>query len=210
MLDFPTKRVLRRLMKMAESTPDDQIYAMTITGTANMARNLAPVNPAFSDSITLWIVEQISDSISENRLPFFINALGNTGSYKAFRLLKNYAHTAPPNIRAAVASSLSWIDSTSADTLLARLLTSDPDSYVRIQTAYTLNRRTPIQLTLQAQERVLSEEESIIVRMTVLRNFSEVLDDFPYLEDLIREVARTDPSEDVQKEARRILKSFEG
>jgi len=173
-----------------------------------VARNLAKKEPQRAARIVDWLIEETRLSTSEERTRLLLLSLGNSGSSHAFQTIVRFVANSSPSLRSAAVSGLRWIDSSEADTLLAKILISDREISVRLEAVFALSFRPLVPKTFQAQEKAFLEDEAAIVRLSILKNLWQVQKEFPEVRQLVKQAAMNDSSEEVRKAAADILAAY--
>lgn len=196
------------LWDLADNSRNKDVAETAQLSLGKMARSLALKSPERANKIVDRFVREIRLSGSEEKKRLLLLVLGNSGSSRAFPTLNRFLSDPSPSLRAAAAASLRWIDSSEVDNLLANILTSDPNASVRLESAFALSFRQPVDLAIQAQKKAFLEDEAVIVRLSVLRNLWQMHKDFPEVLQLVKQAAANDPSEDVRKAAAEIIAAY--
>ena len=182
----------------------------TIRSAAESALSLlAHCLPAEERSRKQGIVENLLQRMehagSPSRLGALISLLGNTGAEEAMAVAVRYMNDRSPEIRRSSASALRWVVSARADSLLAAIVRTDPESGVRLEAVNSLIWREPEPVAVKAEIAAALGDSAPSVRMNVLRNLSNIDLDFPEVVKAIRNVARNDPDEHIRGMAQSLL-----
>ena len=205
-VSLPTIQAEETLRALVSASENESVYAVALLVLGDMAKKLASTEPNRANGIVEWILKQISTSVTEEKVRLLILALGNAGSPQALGPLSNYIKHPSPELRAAAALGLRWIEFEEVDSILAMVLSTDPEKIVRMESVYAMSFRKPRSVTLEAQKKALIEDHSERVRLSVLRNLSQVSKEYPEVLSLIKKVANSDPSENVRNAAENMLK----
>jgi HEAT repeat protein len=193
---------------LAAKASDPEVSSVATLALGMIANGLAASEPGRAADVVNGIIADIVRSESKERTRLLLLALGNSGSNLAWPVFRQYLKNEAASLRSVAAAGLRWVQAPGTDDLLAEVLTGDKESSVRTEAAFGLSFREPTPATLMAQVRSFKEDESVVVRLTVLRNLWEKGRDDPEIVALIREAARADRSPDVRKRAAELIASL--
>ena len=200
-----TEKVIRHIA--SESTnPDIKATAQLALG--SLAGSLTVTSPDRAGKIIKEFIQQLESSPPEREIQQLLHVLGNTGSPLALSTIEKYLPHPAAYIRAAAMFALRWIESSEADLLLAKGVSSDPDRMVRSEAANALKLRKITPETYHAQKEVFRKDKAVEVRMAVLHNLSDGIEEFPEIKKLIKEATAKDSSKDIRKAAGDIMARY--
>lgn len=197
-----TEKALR-VFAFESTNPDMRATAELALGSA--ARSLTVTSPDRAGKIIKEFVKKLESPSSEKELQQTLHVLGNTGSTLTQSTIEKYLTHPAPFIRAAAMFALRWIESSKVDSLLAEGIISDQDRSVRLEAANALRLREMTLETCQAQKEAFMKDAAVEVRVAVLHNLANALEDFPEIKKLVKEAAAKDSSKDVRKLANDIM-----
>jgi HEAT repeat protein len=111
-------------------------------------------------------------------------------------------------VRSAAVLALRFIDSSQADDLLIKALTSEPEDTVRLEAATAMKFREMNADTFEAQKRVFLTDNAVSVRLAVLNNLWQAHEKFPEAYKLVKRAAVKDGSKDVRKVSTNIIAKY--
>ena len=195
------------IAELAAKAPDPEVASVATLALGMMANSLGASEPERAADIVNGIIADLGRSESKEKTRLLLLALGNSGSDLALPVFRRYLKDEAVALRSVAAAGLRWIQAPGTDDLLAEVLTGDKESSVRTEAAFGLSFRDLTPATLQAQIRSFKEDESVVVRLTVLRNLWDKGQDIPEILAIVREAARADRSPDVKKRAAELVAS---
>jgi hypothetical protein len=204
----PTRSSEELLQELAFNSHNPDIASTAQLSLGSMARNLAQIAPERTAKIVKVFINAIEHTPSAGATRLMIFALGNAGSSDAFPIISRFLHESSPELRAAAAEALRWIDSDQVESLLINALISDQDSSVRQEAAIALGFRKVGEAGLQAQKGVLLKETDVKIRLVVLNNLWNARDSFPEVHGIMKEAANRNSSKEVRKAAREIMAMY--
>jgi len=204
----PTMLSEKTLRDLAANAPDWDVATTAQLALGTMARNLADTSPERTNKIVEWVVSEINSSTSEDRTRLFLLVLGNAGSIQVLPTITRFVGDPSPAVRSTAVLALRWIQSSKADLLLTKALSSDPDPAVRLEATFALSFREPTPTTFQAQKRAFLRDEAVMVRLAALENLWNVHKSFPEVRGLVKQSATSDPSEEVRNAAAEIMAMY--
>ena len=205
----PTVEAEEALREMASESKNPDIKATAELALGSIARSLTVTSPERAEKIIREFIGKVAPSSSETEIQRILHVLGNTGSTLALSTIAEYTINPTPHTRAAAMYALRWIESNEGDSLLAKGLSSDSETSVRLQAAHALGFRKMIPETYQAQKDAFIKDNAVEVRLAVLHNLSNAFEDYPETKKLIKEAAAKDSSKDVRKVANDILARYQ-
>ena len=137
-----------------------------------------------------------------------ILALGNAGSVKAFPIISRFINDPSPEMRAAGAEALRWIDHEQVDVLLINALVNDRNTSVRQEAANALSYRKVGDTSYEAQKAVFLKEEDVQIRLVVLNTLWKAKELFPEVRRIVDAAAKRDRSKEVRKAALEINAAY--
>jgi len=207
-VESPTMLAEKTLRALAANAPDWNVATTAQLALGTMARNLADTSPERAGKIVKWAINEINSSTSEDRTRLFLLVLGNAGSIQALPTITRFVADPSPAVRSTAVLALRWIESSKADLLLTKALSSDPDPAVRLEATFALSFREPTPTTFQAQKRAFLGDEAVMVRLAALENLWNVHKSFPEVRQLVKQCATNDPSKEVRKAATEIMAMY--
>jgi hypothetical protein len=195
----------KELQELAATSTDPNISGTAVLSLGTVAHSLASKEPARAAEIVDELMQQVTVSQTEGQTHDLIEALGNSASLRALPLLSKFASGPSPRLRAAALDALRLMDSKQADALLILGLTTDSDSGVRLEAAYSLGFREMTPDSYNSQKKVLLAESDEKVRAAILVNLWKARGNFSDARRIVKEAAENDPSEYVQKIAKGLL-----
>ena len=165
-----------------------------------MAHQLAPVQPERSAGIVRAMAAKLAQADNADARRHCLFVLGNAGATDSLDVIQSYLGDAAPEVRAAAAAALRWLDVAEADRLLCAALATDSDAAVRIEAATALGFRPLTALTLAAQKNVFRKDASLNVRLAVMPSLARSLDG-----RLLLKQALDDPLKEIREEAANLL-----
>jgi hypothetical protein len=186
---------------------DDPIAGAALFALGVSERNLEPVHPERAAQVADALIAKLMESSSDLKSGYLLSALGNSASSRAVpAILKRLSDSLPP-IRAAAVSSLRLMDTPEVEPALLRALATDSEESVRQQAASTLAFRQMTVSSFNALKVAVRKDGSANVRLSALRTLAEVIDRYPGVRSVIRQVAANDPLEDLRELASDILRN---
>ncbi|MBW2340163.1 MAG: HEAT repeat domain-containing protein [Deltaproteobacteria bacterium] len=207
-VESPTMLSEKTLRDLAANAPDWDVATSAQLALGTMARNLADTSPERAAKIVEWAINKINSSTSEDETRLFLLVLGNAGSIHALPTITRFVVAPSPAVRSTAVLALRWIESSKADLLLAKSLSSDPDPAVRLEATFALSFREPTPTTFQAQKTAFLGDEAVMVRLAALENLWNVHKSFPEVRQLVKQSATNDPSKEVRKAAAEIMAMY--
>jgi hypothetical protein len=201
----PTPLAEETVRELASESPNHDIASTAQLTLGAMAHNLAETSPERATRIVDSLIKQIDASSSADTTRLLLLALGNAGSPHAYSTIARFTNDSSPDLRAAAASALRWVDSDQADAQLIKVLSSDPESVVRLEAATAIGFRQINANAFEAQKQALATDKDEKVRLALLRNLWKGRVVFPEARELIEKAATSDASEDVRKAATELL-----
>ena len=201
----PTPLAEETIRELASHSPNSDITSTAQLTLGAMARNLAETSPERAIGIVNSLIKQIESSPSPDTTRQLLLVLGNAGSAQACSAIAGFTTDSSPVLRAAAVSALRWVDSYQASAQLIKVLTSDPESAVRLEAAVSLGCRQINANSFEAQRQALAIDRNEKVRLALLSNLWKGRVAFPEARKLIEEAAASDASEDVRKAAAGLL-----
>jgi len=195
------------IAELAAKASDPEVASVATLALGMIANSLTVSAPARSADIVNGIIADLGRSESREKTRLLLLALGNSGSDLALPVFRRYLKDEAVALRSVAAAGLRWIQAPGTDDLLAEVLTGDKESSVRTEAAFGLSFRDLTPATLQAQIKSFKEDESVVVRLTVLRNIWDKGQDIPEILAIVRESARADRSPEVKKRAAELVAS---
>ena len=200
-----TEEVVRKFAFKSKN-PDIQATAQFALG--SIAGSLAVTSPDRREKIIGEFIKKLGPSSPEKEIQQTLHALGNAGSPLSLSTIEKYSSHPTAHIRAAAMFALRWIESREVDSLLAKGISSDPEKLVRSEAAHALRLRKMTPETFLAQKGALMKDSAVEVRIPVLYNLSNAVEEFPEVKKLMKEAAAKDPSKDVRKAASDIMARY--
>ena len=204
----PTMLAEKTLRDLAANAPDWDVATTAQLALGTMARNLADTSPERANKIVEWVVSEINSSTSEDRTRLFLLVLGNAGSIQALPTITRFVADPSPAVRSTAVLALRWIESSKADLLLTKALSSDPDPAVRLEATFAFSFRETTPTTFQAQKRAFLRDEAVMVRLAALENIWNVHKSFPEVRRIVKQSATNDPSKEVRNAAAEIMAMY--
>jgi hypothetical protein len=204
----PTKETEEILRTFAAESTHPDIRATAELALGSLAGNLIVSSPDRADRIVREFIQKLESSPAEGEIQRFLHVLGNTGSPLALATIENYLPHFSPDIRAAAVYALRWIQSGEVDILLAKGVVSDPARSVRLEAADALGVREMTTETYHAQRKSFDTDNALEVRLAVLDNLANALEDYPEIRALIRKAAAEDTAKEVRKAANNIMARY--
>ena len=201
----PTRLAEETIHELASQSPNPDIASTAQLSLGAMAHNLAETSPERATNIVASLVKQIDLSSSADTTRQLLLALGNAGSAQAYSTIARFMTDSSPALRAAAASALRWIDSDQAAAQLIKVLTSDPESAVRLEAAIALGFRQINANSFAAQKQALAIDKDEKVRLALLSNLWKGRAVFPEARKIIEKAATSDASADVRQAATELL-----
>jgi len=195
------------VQRIATESENTRLSETALLSLGNMARNLAHKAARPSSEIVAFLVKETKAASSEDRTRTLLLALGNTGSSYALKTLLGFAANPSPELRSAAVAGLRWIESEEAEEWLIKVLTSDKEASVRLEAVFALSFKQVKPQIYQAIRKAFLEDRATIVRLSILENLLQPLDDDPEVRQLIKQAATGDLSEEVRKAASNIIDS---
>ncbi|MBM3285525.1 MAG: hypothetical protein FJY81_06595, partial [Candidatus Aminicenantes bacterium] len=193
------------IWKLAVGSSVGAVADAAILALGNMARNLDERESERANKIVDWLVGEIQKPQLEERIRLFLLSLGNSGSRRALKTILRFAEDPSPTLRSAAVAGLRWVDSEEADAWLARVLTSDEEASVRLEAVFALSFRKLSPQTFQALKKAFLGDRDTMVRLAILQNLLQPLDDSSDVRGLIKQAAADDPSPEVRRAASEII-----
>jgi len=205
MVESPTQLAEDTLLDLASSSPIPDIASTAQLSLGIMARNLTGTSPERAAKIVDLFIGKIGASPSQDTTRQLLLALGNAGSARALPTITQFITDPSAAVRSAAVLALRFIDSSQADDLLIKALTSDPEDTVRLEAATALKFREMNADTFEAQKRVFLTDNAVSVRLAVLNNLWQAHEKFPEAYKLVKRAAVKDVSKDVHQAAANII-----
>ncbi|MEI2579915.1 HEAT repeat domain-containing protein [Scytonema sp. PRP1] len=204
----PSSSSEETLWNLALNSTDDRISSTVQLALGAMARNLSQTSPERTNKIVDRFVKQLKTANSVEQKRQFLLVLGNSGSKQALGAIAPLIKASAPEVRAAAASALRWIEDDQVDSLLTNALSKDADDRVRLEAAVALSYRKIDPTIFQAQKQAFLSDKAVKVRLALLTNLWKVHEQFPEVRQLVKQAAEKDVSPDVQKEAANIIATY--
>ena len=204
----PTVETEKVIRKFAFESKDPDIKATAQFALGSIAGNLTVTSPDRRGKIIREFIQKLEPSSPEKEIQQILHALGNAGSPLSLSTIEKYLSHPTAHVRAAAMFALRWIESSEVDPLLAKGVSSDPEKLVRLEAAEALKLRKITRQTYQAQKETFMKDEAVEVRIAVLHNLENAMEDFPEIKRLIKETAAKDSSKDVRKAASDIMARY--
>lgn len=202
----PAQSSENTLRYVASSSSDWNIASTAQLALGAMARTLADKSPERSAKIVNWATENLSASALGELKRQWLLVLGNTGSAAAVPAVAQFVNDASPELRGAAVWALRFIESSQAEQLLIRALSTDPDKGVRFEAAVALGFRGLSAATVEAQRIAFAKESAVNIRLAVLRNLRQAQEAFPEVRVLVKQAAAKDRSKEIRLAAREITR----
>jgi hypothetical protein len=201
----PSAQVESTLWSLADSgEPRERSAAEAALGI--LAHCMSREAPERRESIARRLSDRLKSAENEQRKCDLISVLGNTATTEALIVVSRHLTDSSVQVRRASASALRWAPDTRADTLLAVMLLNDESKLVRQGAIDALVWREAEPVAVQAELQVAVHDADPTVRSKILRHLDSVRQDFPEVEQVIKQVAKSDSSEEVRKLAQEMLK----
>ena len=204
----PTVETEKVVRKFAFESKNPDIKATAQFALGSIAGNLTVTSSDRGGNIIREFIQKLEPYSPEKEIQQILHALGNAGSPLSLSTIEKYLSHPTPNVRAAAMFALRWIESKEVDPLLAKGVSSDPEKLVRLEAARALGLRKMTPETLQAQKEVLMKDSAVEVRIAVLYNLSNAVEEFPEIKKLMKEATSKNPSKDVRKAASDIMARY--
>jgi len=208
MVESPTQLAEDTLLDLASSSPIPDIASTAQLSLGIMARNLTGTSPERAAKIVDLFIGKIGASPSQDTTRQLLLALGNAGSARALPTITQFITDPSAAVRSAAVLALRFIDSSQADDLLIKALTSDPEDTVRLEASTALKVREMNADTFEAQKRVFLTDSAVSVRLAILNNLWQAHEKFPEAYKLVKRAAVKDGSKDVRKASTNIIAKY--
>lgn len=204
----PTKEAEKELRRIGESAENQNISGTALLALGSMARNLSQKSGKRAEGIVEFLAAVAEEQGPPERTQHALQALGNAASRSSFQLLKKFAASDSPSLRAAALDGVRSVQLPEVDELLFKALATDPETVVRQEAAFALGFRKPGRQSLEAQTKALAGETNDNVRAQILDNLAKMAASFPEVRATIEAAAANDPSERVRKTATGLLQTL--
>lgn len=206
--EVPTAETERLLLSLAFGGHDANVTAAARLGVGNLAGNLSEHAPARAAHLVERLLRELRAATSVESRWQLLLALGNAGTVEALPMLSRFLEDPAPELRAAAAWALRWIESPQADVLLTtKVLVTEKEAAVRLDAVRALGFRPRSGGNLDAQERALAAEPHAGVRLALLSNLWEARQSHPRALHLVQHAAAADPAPEVREAAAKILEN---
>jgi Lipoprotein amino terminal region len=201
----PTPTTVTALNQFAFASSDQRVASTAQLALGAIARNLSVPAPDRANAIVdrfnqNLITAKSNDAIKQNLL-----VLGNAGSARSLDAITKFVTSPEAAIRAIAVVALRWIADPQVDRLLNQAIKQDSDDNVRAETAVALGFRTMTPENLAIQKQVLAADQSVKVRLALLKNLWQVREQFPEVTPIVQQLAQTDPDQDLRTAANSLL-----
>ena len=193
------------LNKLAFNSQDKRIASTAQLALGTVAYNLTQTSPNRTNKIVKQFVQKLSREKSEEKIIQYLLVLGNTGSANAFDTIVSFTKADSAKIRSAATSALRLIDNKQVDNVITKILTEDADDSVRLEAATILGYREINPETFKIQKQSFTSENSVTVRLALLRNLWQVREQFPEAIKIVKQAAQNDSSTEVKEAAASII-----
>jgi HEAT repeat protein len=204
MVESPTLEAEETLRELAKNHAVADIRASAELGLGTMAHQLAPTAPQRASRIAGDMAGLLAAATSPEMRRHYLLVLGNGGLSESLAAIKPHLTDPAPTVRAAATAALRWLATPRADELLCEALARDADPTVRVEAATALSFRTMTPATFAVQKSAFFRDESISVRLAVLRNLARAQDVFPDAQSILTQAAG-DSCQQVREEAATLL-----
>lgn len=199
MVDTPTEASEQALRDLAATSPLPNVRASAELGLGTMAHQLADIQPHRTARIVRAVAAQLDKATSVDARRQYLLVLGNAGANESLDVIARYLGDAEPEVRAAAAAALRWIDATEADRLLCNALAGDADATVRIEAATALGFRAATPASFAVQKNAFLKDTATGVRLAVMPALARAGE-----RDLLTR-ALTDSAQEVREQAANLL-----
>ncbi len=199
MVDTPTEASEQVLRELAATSPLLNVRASAELGLGTMAHQLADTQPQRTARIVRAVAAQLDKATSVDARRQYLLVLGNAGANESLDTIARYLGDSAPEVRAAAAAALRWIDGAEADRLLCNTLSADADATVRIEAATALGFRVATPATFAAQKHAFLKDTATGVRLAVMPALARAGG-----RDLLTQ-ALADSSQEVREQAANLL-----
>jgi hypothetical protein len=204
MVERPTQASESLLVELGKNTLSAIVRESVELGLGTMARQMLDSQPARSDRIVATMLARLAAATSVEERRLVLSVLGNVGADKTLPAVAACLRDAAPEVRAAAASALRFIELAEADRLLTDTLVNDTDANIRVEAATALGFRVMTAETFAAQKKAFLADASTRVRLALLPNFARGASAFPECRTLLTQAAKDDCKE-VRDEAANFL-----
>ncbi|MBD2080227.1 HEAT repeat domain-containing protein [Leptolyngbya sp. FACHB-17] len=204
----PTPETIALLSNFAFNSDNSQVASTAQLALGTAAHNLLESAPNRANSIADRFVERLQKSQSSDDIKQNLLVLGNIGSARSLDAITKLTNSPQAEIRAIAVSSLRLIPEPTIDRRLTQTLQSDTEEAVRAEAAVALGFREMSPENYQSQKQAIQSDKSVKVRMALLRNLWQVQAQFPEVQQIVKQLAEKDESEEVREAASSLLSTL--
>jgi Lipoprotein amino terminal region len=201
----PTPTTVTALNQFAFASADQRVTSTAQLALGAIARNLAEPAPDRANAIVDRFIQNLMTAKSNEAIKQNLLVLGNAGSPRSLDAITKFVTSPTAEIRSIAVVALRWIADPQVDRLLNQAIKQDSDDNVRAETAVALGFRPMTAENLTVQKQVLAADQSVKVRLALLKNLWQVREQFPEVTTIIQQLAQTDPDQDLRTAANSLL-----
>jgi len=166
-------------------------------------------NRSEADVIDAALVDLFRNAGNSSEKAELLGALGNSAGPSVIPVIEESLHELNPAIRTAAARALRLAPGPDVDRILARVITSDPDSTVRADAIFATRFRHPISPSLGgALLSAASADHARFVRSDAIAVVRESPNASPEIYQRLKQIAENDPDQGIRREAADALASI--
>jgi hypothetical protein len=170
----------------------------------SMARKLAGTSPERASNLIDLLIQNLATASAPTAMQAALLALGATASERTLAEIERFLRASDADTRTVAVAALRPYAS-AADDLLLRVLHTETEASVRLESALTLADHATTPKCFATQRRLFATEKDSEVRLALLNNVWQARKDFPEAVRFVQRAAETDTSKQVQQAARALL-----
>lgn len=198
MMPNPTDSSLELAQNLHRSNENQQVKSSSALALGGMIGQIRKKDPARANALIYDMEQNLQTAQNTEQKKLYLETLGNAGSSSSLRTITPLLDDADENVRVAAASSLRFIDSPEADTLLAQSFEKNTSFNIRNSILDTLVYRKPTQTMFAAIQKDIDKDPSENLRVKRARALWQMRHQFPLGETTVRNMLANDPSSKVR------------
>jgi Lipoprotein amino terminal region len=201
----PTPTTVTALNQCAFASADQRVASTAQLALGAIARNLAEPAPDRASAIVDQFIQNLMTAKSNAAIKQNLLVLGNAGSPRSLDAITKFVTSPEAEIRSIAVVALRWLADPQVDRILNQAIKQDSDDNVRAETVVALGFRPMTAENLAVQKQVLAADQSVKVRLALLKNLWQVREQFPEVITIVQQLAQTDPDQDLRTAANSLL-----
>jgi hypothetical protein len=170
----------------------------------DMARKLAGTSPERASNLIDLLIQNLATAGAPTAKQAALLALGATASERALSEIEQFLRAGDTDMRTVAVVALRPYAS-AADDLLLRVLHTETNASVRLESALALADHTTTPRCFATQRRLFATEKDSEVRLALLNNVWQARKEFPEAVRIVQRAAKSDTSKQIQQAARTLL-----